>query len=64
MSNLSINADVIKQILLVYQALMMYVMNLWSNEEQAKTSCDQLLKLFSKYIRIIDDIMVICFFFL
>lgn len=59
MSNVSLNSDVIKQILCVYQALIVYIVNSWCNPEQDTECCEKLQKLFSKYNYILDAFKVI-----
>ncbi|XP_050438236.1 Fanconi anemia group I protein-like [Adelges cooleyi] len=49
-------ADIIKQILSAYQALIIYVINSWSSPDQDQKCCEKLQKLFSKYNHIIDAV--------
>jgi len=55
--------DVTKQILCVYQAFMVYIVNSWCSSDQDKECCEKLQKLFSKYNNILEAIMVTFFFF-
>jgi len=54
--------DVIKQILCVYQAFMVYIVNSWCNSDQDKECCEKLQKLFSKYNNILEAVMVTLLF--
>ncbi|VVC36857.1 Hypothetical protein CINCED_3A015403 [Cinara cedri] len=56
-SNVTFYPEVIKQILCVYQALIVYTINSWCNPEQDKECCGKLQKLFFKYNHIIDAIV-------
>uniref|UniRef100_A0A2H8TUM8 Fanconi anemia group I n=1 Tax=Melanaphis sacchari TaxID=742174 RepID=A0A2H8TUM8_9HEMI len=51
------NKEVIKQILCVYQALMVYIVNSWLSSDQDKECCKRLQKLFSKYSHILEAVM-------
>jgi len=50
--------DVTKQILCVYQAFMVYIVNSWCSSDQDKECCEKLQKLFSKYNNILESVMV------
>jgi len=54
--------DVTKQILCVYQAFMVYIVNSWCSSDQDKECCEKLQKLFSKYNNILEAVMVTFFF--
>jgi len=50
--------EVIKQILCVYQAFMVYIVNSWCSPDQDKECCKKLQKLFYKYNHILEAVMV------
>lgn len=56
-SEVSQYTDVIRQVLCVYQSLMIYIINLWSENQDEKCS-EKLQKLFSKYNYILEAIEV------
>jgi len=60
-SNATQYSDVIKQILCVYQAFIVYLVNSWYSPEQDEECSNKILKLFSKYNNIIDAVMVAWF---
>lgn len=51
--------DVTKQILCVYQAFMVYIVNSWCSSDQDKECCEKLQKLFSKYNNILEAVMAL-----
>lgn len=61
-SNAAQHPDVVKQILCVYQAFMVYVVNSWRSPDQDEKCCEKLQKLFSKYNNIVDAVMVVSVF--
>lgn len=62
MANVAQYTDIIKQIMCVYQALIVYTVNMGCNPNQEKECSEQLLKLFSKYNHILDSVMVVLIF--
>lgn len=57
-SNVAGYSDIIKQILCVYQSLIVYIVNSWSNPNQDKECYEKLTKLFSKYNHIVEAVVV------
>ncbi|XP_050532964.1 Fanconi anemia group I protein-like isoform X2 [Daktulosphaira vitifoliae] len=55
-SNIAEYADIIKQVLCVYQSLIAYIINSWIRQDQDKEYSEKLQKLFSKYNHILDAI--------
>lgn len=63
MANVAQYSDIIQQIMCVYQALIVYIVNTWCSPIQEKECCEKLLKLFSKYNHILDAVMVELIFY-
>lgn len=57
-SNVAEHIEIIKQILSVYQALIVYIINSWRSCDQDKECNEKFHKLFSKYNHILDAVMV------
>lgn len=51
--------EVIKQILCVYQAFMVYIVNSWCSSDQDNECCKKLQKLFYKYNHILEAVMAL-----
>ncbi|XP_050526595.1 Fanconi anemia group I protein-like isoform X2 [Daktulosphaira vitifoliae] len=58
-NNYVVYANVIKQVLCVYQSLIASLINSWTSQDQEKECTEKLLKLFSKYNHIIDAIKTV-----